>query len=84
MAELHSLSSAVSRDVVALAVQLQAQENSQSDIIKVLAEGLRVAFWGHTAAVATLAKYRASEGDRWKACEKELIDRLGPKATSFF
>lgn len=34
--------------------------------------------------MAALAECRASEGDRWKAWEKELIDRLSPKATSFF
>lgn len=34
--------------------------------------------------MVALAIYRASVKDHWKAREKELINRLTPKAASFF
>lgn len=82
--EFNSILVVVSRDVIKLTTQLQSHETSQADNIQVLAEGLRAASQEYAVAMATLIECQASEEDKWKARERQLIDRLGPKATSFF
>lgn len=84
LTKVNSLSLTVSKDAMDLVVQLRSHQADHSDSVRFLAEDLREALRGRAIAMAALAKHRASEEDRWKAREKELIDRLTPKVASFF
>lgn len=84
MTELRSLHAATSKKATKLTSDLQTPSSLSSEHLQSLIEWLVAICLQQTFEAATLSQYQASEEERWKEKEKELIAGLCPKVTSIF